>query len=99
MAYQIVLHEDHAQPYFESQDSKSKKIIKDNLKKLEDDPFPRPGSGKGDGEKIVFEGKEAYRMHIGRSHTAIYTIDEEKKLVLVHELLDIGAAHKKYGYS
>ncbi len=99
MSYEVVLHEKDAQPYYEAQDSKSKDIIKKNLKKLEKDPYPRPGSGSGDTEKIVYEGKEAYRMHIGRSHTAFYTVDEEKELVLVHELLEIGNAHKKYGYS
>ncbi|MFO7792743.1 MAG: hypothetical protein R6W73_07175 [Candidatus Saliniplasma sp.] len=98
MEYRVILHEKDAQPYYESQDKKSKNIIKKNLGKLEDDPYPRPDSGLGDTEKIVYQGKEAYRMHIGRSHTAIYTVDEEKKLVLVHELLDIGDAHKNYGY-
>lgn len=96
MAYKVILHEDDAQPYYEKQDPKSRKI--DSLKKLEDDPYPRPRSGLGDMEKIVFKSEEAYRIHISRSHTAIYTVDEEKELVLVHELLDIGDAHKKYGY-
>ncbi|MFP3871252.1 MAG: type II toxin-antitoxin system RelE family toxin [Candidatus Aenigmatarchaeota archaeon] len=98
MTYEVILHEKDAQPYYEDQDPKSRKIIRDNLKKLEEDPYPRPGSGAGDTEKIVYQGKEAYRMHIGRSHTAIYTVDEEKDLVLVHELLDIGDAHKRYGF-
>ncbi len=98
MAYKVILHEDDAQPYYENQDSKSRKIIRDNLKNLEDDPYPRPGSGLGDMEKIVFKGREAYRLHISRTHTAIYTVNEENGLVVVHEILDIGDAHKKYGY-
>ncbi len=98
MGYQVILHEKDSQPYYLSQDKKSKKIIKNNLKKLQEDPYPRPGSGLGDLEKIVFKGKEAYRMHIRRSHTAIYTVDEEQGLVMIHEILGIEEAHKRYGY-
>jgi len=51
MTYEVILHEKDVQPYYEAQDPKSRKIIRDNLKKLEEDPYPRPGSGAGDTNK------------------------------------------------
>lgn len=98
MPYDVLLDEDHAQRYYESLEGKSRRIVRDNLAKLADDPYPRPGSGPGDTEQVPYKGKEAYRLHIGRSHTAIYTVQEGKNRVLVHELLDIADAHKRYGY-
>lgn len=76
-------------------DGKSKKIITNNLKKL---GTPYPGRGAGDKERLVIAGKDRYRMHIGRTYTAFYTINEDKQMVHVVELLTIKAAHKKYGY-
>lgn len=98
MVYTVLLDDDAAQPYYDDLDSKSKRIVKENLEKLTDDPYPRPDSGLGDVEKVPYKGKEAYRLHIGRSHTAIYTVQEEQQRVLVHELIDIDTAHKRYGY-
>jgi len=74
-------------------DKKSVRICKRNLKKLQ---HPYPGRGPGDKEKIVVDGEEVYRLHIGRTYTAFYVID--KKTVRVVELLPIDAAHKKYGF-
>lgn len=55
---------------------------------------PYPGIG-GDKEKI--KGREnKYRIHIGRSYTAIYRIDREKKRVCVSFFGTIGDAHKRY---
>lgn len=82
--------------YLNSLDKKSKRICKENLKKLKDNPYS--GRGKGDKEKIIIEGKEAYRIHIGRTYTAFYTIIKDRKIVRVVELLTIDKAHKKYGY-
>lgn len=98
MANTVLLDEENAQPYLEALDAKSGRIVKQNLRKLEDVPYPRPGSGLGDDEEIVYRGQRAYRMHVGRSHTAIYTVQESAERVLVHELIDIDDAHKRYGY-
>lgn len=80
--------------FLQSLDDKSKRIIKDNLAKLEE---PYPGRGQGDKEKIEWKGDEVYRLHIGRSWTAFYDIDEDEGRVLVREILPIDRAHKEYG--
>ena len=46
----------------------------------------------------MIEGKERYRLHIGRTYTAFYIINEDEKLVRVVEILSIDVAHKKYGF-
>lgn len=40
---------------------------------------------------------EGYRMHISRTWTALYTVEEDESQVLVHEITDIDDAHKRYG--
>ena len=74
---------------------KSRRIIKNALKGLEENPFP--GSG-GEKEKLVLGGgREIYRLHISRSFTAFYRVDKENRIVRVHEILTTEQAHKKYG--
>jgi hypothetical protein len=57
----------------------------------------RPGAGSGDRKQITFEGDEVYRMHIGRTHTAIYDVIEPEDTVEMYRLLPIDEAHKRYG--
>jgi mRNA-degrading endonuclease RelE of RelBE toxin-antitoxin system len=64
---------------------------------LADDPYPRPGAGQGGREQLPVDGREMYRMHIGRSYTALYTIDDEENAVRVREVIPIDEAHKRYG--
>jgi mRNA-degrading endonuclease RelE of RelBE toxin-antitoxin system len=74
---------------------KIRRIIKPALERLEDDPFPK---NKGDTEKLILKGGVIiYRLHISRRYTVFYEIDKEEKLVIVHEILTIEQAHKKYG--
>lgn len=75
---------------------KTQRIIKENLKKLEKNPYP--GKGTGDKEKLPIMGEERYRIHIGRTWTAFYSILEDKKEVRISEILPIDKAHKKYEY-
>jgi len=37
-------------------------------------------------------------MHISRTYTALYTIDDSDTVVRVREILPIDDAHKRYGY-
>lgn len=97
MSYDILLSDD-ARDYIVVLDSKSKRIVKENLRKLEDDPHPRPGSASGDKEKLTVDGEEIYRLHIGRTHTAFYDILEDREEVRVVDITDIDDAHKRYGY-
>jgi mRNA-degrading endonuclease RelE of RelBE toxin-antitoxin system len=97
MSYDILLAE-AAREYVSLLDDKSTRIVKDNLGKLTDDPYPRPGSGSGDKEKLVVEGEEMYRLHIGRTHTAFYTILEDTEEVRVVDIMPIDEAHDRYGF-
>lgn len=78
-----------------SLDEKSQRIVRNNLKKLIEDPHP--GFGKGDKEKLNLPDEEIYRLHIGRTWTAFYIILEEKEQVRITDLMTIDEAHKKYG--
>lgn len=93
-SYSVLLG-DQPREYIEQLDEKSQRIVKDNLRKLEDDPYP--GVGPGDREGIVIDAEEMFRMHIGRTHTAFYVILEESEEVRVVELTDIDDAHKQNG--
>ncbi|MFH1916419.1 MAG: type II toxin-antitoxin system RelE/ParE family toxin [Nanoarchaeota archaeon] len=92
--YEVLLS-DEAIDFLRSLDIKSKNICKKNLQKLS---LPYPGRGIGDKERLVVAGEEVYRLHIGRSYTTFYIIDEKSKSVRVLEILPIDAAHKKYGF-
>ena len=94
MPYKIVLS-DTAAEFLRSLNEKSKTICKKNLEKLSS---PYPGKGIGDKEKIVVAGVEMFRLHIGRTYTVFYIIDEKQKTVRILEILSIEAAHKKYGF-
>lgn len=96
MTYEVRLG-DQPREYLSNLSEKSRRIVRENLLKLEEDPYPRPGAGSGDREKIVYEGEELYRMHIGRTHTAIYDVIEPD-VVEVYRLLPIDEAHKRYGW-
>lgn len=95
MNYSVLLSDD-ARAYLDSLDEKSRRICRDNLEKLADHPYP--GRGTGDKEKLVVEGEEMYRLHIGRTHTAFYLILEAQEQVRVVEIMPIDEAHKRYGY-
>ena len=94
MTYEIFLSDD-ALNFLNSLDKKSKTICKKNLQKLSS---PYPGRGIGDKERIIINGKDRYRLHIGRTYTAFYIIDEKEKIVRIAEILSIESAHKKYGF-
>lgn len=97
MSYSVLLAET-AREYVTGLDEKSTRIVKENLRKLADDPYPRPGSGSGDKEQVPVDGEEVYRLHIGRTHTAFYTVIEDDQEVRVIEIMDIEAAHDRYGF-
>ncbi len=97
MSYNVLLA-DQPREYISALDDKSTRIVKDNLRKLEDDPYPRPESGSGDKEKIVVDGEQMYRLHISRTHTAFYIIAEAKNEIRVLEILPIDEAHERYGF-
>lgn len=95
MEYEVLLG-DQPREYVAELDEKSRRIVRENLLKLRDEPYPRPGASSGDREKIPFEGEEVYRLHIGRTHTAIYDVIESEDAVEVYRVLPIDEAHKRY---
>jgi mRNA-degrading endonuclease RelE of RelBE toxin-antitoxin system len=97
MSYDIFLATDACE-YVQAVDAKSQRIVKDNLRKLEDDPHPRPGTGSGDKEQLTIDGEELYRLHIGRTHTAFYDILEDDDEVRIIDIMVIDEAHSRYGY-
>lgn len=54
--------------FLQALDEKSRRVCKDNLKKLGEGPYP--GRGQGDKERLFVRGEELYRLHIGRTYTA-----------------------------
>ena len=96
MAEYDLLVEQDALEFINGLGTKSERICKDNLKKLAEDPYP--GSGKGDKERLVVNGVKIYRLHIGRTYTAFYDVDEDAKAIQVFEVLPIDEAHKRYGH-
>jgi mRNA interferase RelE/StbE len=91
LKYEVGLDIDAA-AFINTQNEKTRRIIRSHLKSLEDDPFP----GKGGDKELLNTrpGVKIYRLHIGRSYTAMYVIEENS--VLVTEVMTIAQAHKKY---
>lgn len=46
-------------------DKKTQRIIKNNIRKLERNPYP--GKSRDDKEKLPVAGKKRFRLHIGRA--------------------------------
>ena len=95
MTYEVRIDVDAAD-FLNSQDEKTQSIIKDHLGKLKEEPYPSPEARSGDREKVTVNEEEVYRMHISRSYTAFYIINEEKEQVVVTDIVDIDTAHKMY---
>ena len=75
-------------------DDKSQRIVRENLEKLAD---PYPGEGQGDKERIAWRGQEVYRLHIGRTWTVFYDVEDDDEVVYVLRVMHIDDAHKEYG--
>jgi mRNA-degrading endonuclease RelE of RelBE toxin-antitoxin system len=96
MSFAVLLGE-QPREFLADADEKTGRIVRDTLGELADEPYPRPGAGRGDREQLPVDGREMYRMHIGRSYTALYTIRDDENEVRVREILPIDEAHKRYG--
>jgi len=86
MSYEVLVTPEINQ-FLQNQSEKTRRIIKDNLNKLKENPYP--GSGSGDKEKLPIEGEERYRLHIGRTWTVFYSILEDEQQVRVAKILPI----------
>jgi mRNA-degrading endonuclease RelE of RelBE toxin-antitoxin system len=97
MGYQVLLGE-QPREFLDEADEKTERIVRDHLTSLAEEPYPRPGAGRGDREQLPVDGEGLYRMHISRTYTALYTVDDDESAVRVREILPIDDAHKRYGY-
>jgi len=88
-----ILVEDDVLEFMGNLPEKSRRIVKNKIARLSEDPYP----GKdGDKERFTCDGKEpVYRLHISHSYTAFYRIKNER--IYVFGLMTIEQAHKKYG--
>jgi mRNA interferase RelE/StbE len=91
----IVLVDKSSMDFVNSLPVKSQRIVKDNLRKLGENPYP--GSGQGDKEKLSYRGESLYRIHIARSFTAFYRIFDDELTVKILKVMTIERAHKEYG--
>ena len=95
MTFRLLLDKKQAQQFYDHLPVKSRTVVREHLLRLADDPYPGKG---GDKEQLTVDGNNRYyRLHIGRSLTAIYTIDEDEGEVHVLSIMTIEQAHKKYG--
>ncbi|MFC7076169.1 type II toxin-antitoxin system RelE family toxin [Haloarcula halophila] len=94
--YDVLLGED-AREFLSIADEKTKRICKEKMGYLAENPYP--GRGQGDKEKLPIDGRrDRYRLHISRTYTAIYTVLEDETEVRVLEIVPIDEAHKRYGF-
>lgn len=93
--YKVLLSQEVAE-FLRARSEKTRRIVKENLKKLGENPYP--GKGRGDKEKLPIEGEKRFRIHISRTWTAFYSVLEDENEVRISEILPIDKAHKKYGY-
>lgn len=93
--YEVLVSPD-INEFLQAQNDKTRRIVKENIRKLEKNPYP--GRGQGDKERLPIEGEKRFRMHIGRTLTVFYSILEDEKEVRISEILPIEEAHKKYGF-
>ena len=89
-----VLFRRSAADFLNALPEKSQRIVTEKLAVCETDPYP--GSG-GDKERLNTDGMEVFRLHIGRSFTALYIAHADRDWVEITHLMTIEQAHKRYG--
>lgn len=73
---------------------KSQRIIRNKCKALAENPYP----GQGTDTELIERGrKSAYRLHVARSYTVFYRINENDKEVKILKITTIEQGHKLYG--
>ncbi len=90
--YCVLINRD-ALNYLASLTEKSKKLIRRRLDVLKEDPYP----GRAEKKKLHLPGYDLFRMHVSRSYTIFYRIEEREKTVKILDIMTIEEAHKKYG--
>lgn len=83
-----------AEKFIKNLPEKSQRIVREKLKTLRNDPYPKKG---GNRKKLNLPDYELYRMHIARSYTVFYRIVEGERVVKILDIMTIEQAHKMYG--
>lgn len=89
-----VLISKRVEKFIENLPEKSQRIVREKLRTLRDDPYPKRGGSK---KKLNLPDYELYRMHIARSYTVFYRIIEGERVVKILDMMTIEQAHKMYG--
>lgn len=93
IVFTIVI-EKKAQAFLKSVPKKTRRIIVDTIVELKLDPFPG-----GNKERLdCLHPPAVYRLHISRSFTVFYTIEQGEMLVKIDEITTIEQAHKRYSH-
>jgi mRNA interferase RelE/StbE len=89
-----IVIERRAQEFLKKFPIKSRHIIVEKIYELKLDPFPG-----GNKEKLDYPHPPAvYRLHVSRSFTVFYMIEQEEMLVKIEKIMTIEKAHKRYSY-
>jgi len=89
-----IVIEKRAREFLKKIPIKTRRIIVDKIHGLIQDPFPG-----GNKEKLDYPHPPAvYRLHVSRSFTVFYLIEEEEQLVKIEKNMTIEKAHKRYSY-
>ncbi|MDI6718296.1 MAG: type II toxin-antitoxin system RelE/ParE family toxin [Methanomicrobiales archaeon] len=93
--YRLTISKNRAQKLLDALPERSRRIVKEHLLRLQEDPYPGHG---GDKKRLdLGEGYELYRIHIGRGYTAFYRILEEEQVVRIPDIMTIEQTHRRYG--
>lgn len=90
----VVLFRQSAADFFNTLPEKSQHIAREHLAILKTDPYP---GRTGDKERLKTKDMEVYRLHIGRSFTALYLIHTDMGMVEITHLMSTEQAHIRYG--
>jgi mRNA interferase RelE/StbE len=90
--YRVLISRD-ALNYLATLTEKSKRLINRRLEVLKEDPYP----GRADKKKLHLSGYDLFRMHVSRSYTIFYRIEEQEKAVKILDIMTLEEAHKRYG--
>lgn len=88
----VILIEKKAREFLRKLPRKARRIVVEKLQGLAEDPYPG-----GNKERLEYPHPPAvYRLHISRSFTALYTIEQEERVVRIAKVMTIERAHKEY---
>jgi mRNA interferase RelE/StbE len=90
--YRVLISRD-ALNYLATLTEKSKRVINRRFEVLKEDPYP----GRAGKKKLHLSGYDLFRMHVSRSYTIFYRIEEQEKAVKILDIMTLEEAHKRYG--